>query len=205
DLEIAAEYAAEDADITWQLHVLLAPRLIEMEQAQLFREVEMPLVRVLADMEREGIRLDVAALNNFSRELGDALIALQDRIITACGVQFNIDSPKQLGDVLFETLKLGGDKPKKTRTGQYQTSEDVLSAMAHLHPAIPLILDYRSLRKLKGTYVDTLPLAVDPSDGRVRTNYRQAVAATGRLSSDEPNLQNIPIRTEKGREIRKAF
>jgi len=204
-VELVAEYAAEDADITWQLHELLAPKLKEKGQDKLFHEVEMPLVRVLADMEREGIRLDTDALNAFSQELGEALIALQDKIIAACGVPFNIDSPKQLGDVLFETLKLGGEKPKKTRTGQYQTSEDVLSAMAHEHPAIPLILDYRSLRKLKGTYVDTLPLAVDPADGRVHTNYRQAVVATGRLSSDEPNLQNIPIRTEKGREIRKAF
>ncbi len=204
-VEAVAEYAAEDADITWRLHELLLPRLKEMEQEKLFHEVEMPLVRVLADMEREGIRLDVEALNAFSKELGEALIALQDKIIAACGVQFNIDSPKQLGDVLFETLKLGGEKPKKTRTGQYQTSEDILSAMAHEHAVIPLILDYRSLRKLKSTYVDTLPLAADPADGRVHTNYRQAVASTGRLSSDEPNLQNIPIRTEKGREIRKAF
>jgi DNA polymerase-1 len=204
-VEDVAEYAAEDADITWQLHEMLAPQLKEKEQEKLFTEVEMPLVRVLADMEREGIRLDVGALKAFSTELGDAVLALQERIIAACGVPFNIDSPKQLGDVLFETLKLGGEKPKKTRTGQYQTSEDILSAMAHVHPAIPLILDYRSLRKLKSTYVDTLPLAVDPADGRVHTNYRQAVASTGRLSSDEPNLQNIPIRTEKGREIRKAF
>ena len=204
-VELAAEYAAEDADITWQLHELLAPRLKEQEQEKLFNEVEMPLVRVLADMEREGIRLDVEALNSFSKELGEDILSLQDKIIAACGVPFNIDSPKQLGDVLFETLKLGGEKPKKTKTGQYQTSEDILSLIAHEHAAIPLILDYRSLRKLKGTYVDTLPLAVDPKDGRVHTNYRQAVAATGRLSSDEPNLQNIPIRTEKGREIRKAF
>lgn len=204
-VEKVAEYATEDADITWQLYELLAPKLKEKNQENLFDEVEMPLVRVLADMEGEGIRLDVDALNAFSTELGEAVLALQDKIIAACGVQFNIDSPKQLGDVLFETLKLGGDKPKKTRTGQYQTSEDILSAMAHEHPAIPMILDYRSLRKLKSTYVDTLPLAVDPADGRVHTNYRQAVASTGRLSSDEPNLQNIPIRTEKGREIRKAF
>ncbi|MGV9012045.1 MAG: DNA polymerase I [Flavobacteriales bacterium] len=204
-VEIAAEYATEDADITWQLHELLAPRLKEQDQEKLFHEVEMPLVRVLADMEREGIRLDVDALNSFSKELGEDILSLQDKIIAACGVPFNIDSPKQLGDVLFETLKLGGEKPKKTKTGQYQTSEDILSLIAHEHAVIPLILDYRSLRKLKGTYVDTLPLAVDPADGRVHTNYRQAVAATGRLSSDEPNLQNIPIRTEKGREIRKAF
>ncbi|HRP80376.1 MAG TPA: DNA polymerase I [Flavobacteriales bacterium] len=204
-VERVAEYAAEDADITWQLHELLAPKLKEKDQEKLFNEVEMPLVRVLADMEGEGIRLDTDALNAFSAELGEAILALQEKIIAACGVPFNIDSPKQLGDVLFETLKLGGGKPKKTRTGQYQTSEDILSAMAHEHPAIPMILDYRSLRKLKSTYVDTLPLAVDPADGRVHTNYRQAVASTGRLSSDEPNLQNIPIRTEKGREIRKAF
>ena len=204
-VDIAAEYAAEDADITWRLYELLGPRLKEMEQEKLFHDVEMPLVRVLADMEREGIRLDVDALKAFSAELGKDLVILQDQIFEACGVSFNLDSPKQLGDVLFETLKLGGDKPKKTRTGQYQTSEDILSAMAHEHAVIPLILDYRSLRKLKGTYVDTLPLAVSPTDGRIHTNYRQAVAATGRLSSDEPNLQNIPIRTEKGREIRKAF
>ncbi len=204
-VDMVAEYAAEDADITWRLYELLKPRLKEMEQEKLFHDVEMPLVRVLADMEREGIRLDVDALKAFSAELGKDLVVLQDRIFEACGVSFNLDSPKQLGDVLFETLKLGGDKPKKTRTGQYQTSEDILSAMAHEHAVIPLILDYRSLRKLKGTYVDTLPLAVSPTDGRIHTNYRQAVAATGRLSSDEPNLQNIPIRTEKGREIRKAF
>ncbi|MCC6838711.1 MAG: DNA polymerase I [Flavobacteriales bacterium] len=204
-VEKVAEYAAEDADITWQLHELLAPRLKEQQQEKLFTELEMSLVQVLADMETEGIRLDVEALKAFSAELGTAILDLQEKIIAACGVPFNIDSPKQLGDVLFETLKLGGEKPKKTRTGQYQTSEDILSAMAHEHPAIPLILDYRSLRKLKSTYVDTLPLAVDPADGRIHTNYRQAVVATGRLSSDEPNLQNIPIRTEKGREIRKAF
>ena len=157
-------------------------------------------------MEREGINLDVEALNAFSEELATDLLSLQERILEACGgVQFNIDSPKQLGDVLFETLKIGGEKPKRTRTGQYQTSEDILTELVQAHPVVPLILDYRSLRKLKGTYVDTLPTMVDPSTGRVHTNYRQAVAATGRLSSEDPNLQNIPIRTEKGREIRKAF
>jgi len=204
-VELAAEYAAEDADITWQLHELLGPRLAHVRMNDLFNDVEMPLVRVLADMESEGIRLDVHALHAFSKELGHQIEKLQEKIIGACGVPFNIDSPKQLGDVLFETLKLGGEKPKKTRTGQYQTSEDVLSAMAHEHPVIPMILDYRSLRKLKGTYVDTLPAAVDPADGRIRTNFRQAVVPTGRLSSDDPNLQNIPVRTEEGRKIRKAF
>ena len=205
-VEEVAIYAAEDADITWQLHEQFAPRLKEDELDGLFSAVEMPLVRVLADMEREGINLDVEALNAFSEELATDLLSLQERILEACGgVRFNIDSPKQLGDVLFETLKIGGEKPKRTRTGQYQTSEDILTELVQAHPVVPLILDYRSLRKLKGTYVDTLPTMVDPDTGRVHTNYRQAVAATGRLSSEDPNLQNIPIRTEKGREIRKAF
>ncbi len=205
-VEQVAEYAAEDADITWQLHNRFAPKLEHDELQKLFEEVEMPLVRVLADMEREGIRLDVEALHAFSKELGHDIAHLKDRIHTSCGVtDLNIDSPKQLGDVLFDVLKIGGDKPRKTRTGQYQTSEDVLTELRDAHPVVPLILEYRALRKLKSTYVDTLPAMVDPATGRVHTNYRQAVAATGRLSSEDPNLQNIPIRTEKGREIRKAF
>jgi len=205
-VEQVAEYAAEDADITWQLYEVFAPQLKQDGLEELFQSMEMPLVRVLADMEMEGIRLDVEALKAFSEELGTDILRLQDQIREACGgIPFNIDSPKQLGDVLFETLKIGGDKPRKTKTGQYQTSEDVLSELAQAHPVVPLILDYRSLRKLKGTYVDTLPTMVDPRTERVHTHYRQAVAATGRLSSDDPNLQNIPIRTEKGREIRKAF
>jgi DNA polymerase-1 len=205
-VEQVAEYAAEDADITWQLYEAFAPRLKEDGLEQLFRDMEMPLVRVLADMEMEGIRLDVNALKEYSRELGEDILKLQDAIKEACGhIEFNIDSPKQLGDVLFETLKIGGDKPKKTRTGQYQTSEDVLAELRSAHPVVPLILEYRMLRKLKSTYVDTLPTMVDPRTGRVHTSYKQAVAATGRLSSEDPNLQNIPIRTEKGRAIRKAF
>ncbi|HOP43017.1 MAG TPA: DNA polymerase I [Flavobacteriales bacterium] len=205
-VEQVAEYAGEDADITWQLRDRFAPRLKEDELGPLFTDVEMPLVRVLADMEMEGIRLDVDALRKFSRELGEDILKLQDRIREACGgIDFNIDSPKQLGDVLFETLKIGGEKPKRTKTGQYQTSEDVLSTLVDAHPVVPLVLEYRALRKLKSTYVDTLPDMVDPATGRVHTSYRQAVAATGRLSSESPNLQNIPIRTEKGREIRKAF
>jgi len=205
-VEQVAEYAAEDADITWQLHERFAPRLVEDGLEKLFREVEMPLVRVLADMEMEGIRLDTGALKAFSTELGGDILKLQDEIKAACGGgEFNIDSPKQLGDVLFETLRIGGDKPKKTRTGQYQTSEDVLAELKDAHPVVPMILGYRMLRKLKSTYVDTLPTMVDPRTGRVHTSYKQAVAATGRLSSEDPNLQNIPIRTEKGREIRKAF
>ncbi|MDX9750187.1 MAG: DNA polymerase I [Flavobacteriales bacterium] len=206
DVELVKDYAAEDADVTWQLHEKLGPLLRADEVHDLFADVEMPLVQVLADMESEGIRLDIEALRQFGEELGNDLVRLQDEIHRACGVPFNIDSPKQLGDVLFETLKLGGDKVKKTaKTGQYQTSEDILQELAQAHPAIPLILDYRSLRKLKGTYVDTLPQAADPVTHRVHTTYLQTVAATGRLASNNPNLQNIPIRTEKGREIRKAF
>lgn len=206
EVEVVKEYSAEDADITWQLAEKLEPLLQADEVDGLFERVEMPLVRVLADMETEGIRIDIPALEQFSTELGQDLIRLQEEIHRACGVPFNIDSPKQLGDVLFETLRIGGDKVKKTaKTGQYQTSEDVLQELAQEHPVIPLILDYRSLRKLKGTYVDTLPLAADPVTHRVHTSYLQTVAATGRLASNDPNLQNIPIRTEKGREIRKAF
>jgi len=206
EVEVVKEYSAEDADITWQLAEKLEPLLQADEVDGLFERVEMPLVRVLADMETEGIRIDIPALEQFSSELGQDLIRLQEEIHRACGVPFNIDSPKQLGDVLFETLRIGGDKVKKTaKTGQYQTSEDVLQELAQEHPVIPLILDYRSLRKLKGTYVDTLPLAADPVTHRVHTSYLQTVAATGRLASNDPNLQNIPIRTEKGREIRKAF
>ena len=206
DIEAVKEYSAEDADITWQLAQKFEPLLKEDEVDKLFSEVEMPLVHVLADMETEGIRIDIPALKQFSEELGTDLIRLQDEIHKACGVPFNIDSPKQLGDVLFETLKLGEGKVKKTaKTGQYQTSEDILQELSNSHPAIPLILDYRSLRKLKGTYVDTLPEAADPVTHRVHTSYLQTVAATGRLASNDPNLQNIPIRTEKGREIRKAF
>ncbi len=206
DVNAVKEYSAEDADITWQLGEKFAPLLEADEVTTLFKEVEMPLVHVLADMETEGIRIDIPALKQFSEELGADLIRLQDEIHKACGVPFNIDSPKQLGDVLFETLKLGGDKVKKTaKTGQYQTSEDILQEISNAHPAVPLIFDYRSLRKLKGTYVDTLPEVADPVTHRVHTSYLQTVAATGRLASNDPNLQNIPIRTEKGREIRKAF
>jgi DNA polymerase I len=206
DLNAVKEYSAEDADITWQLAERFTPLLEKEEVTGLFNDVEMPLVHVLADMETEGIRIDIAALKQFSKELGADILALQEKIHQECGVPFNIDSPKQLGDVLFETLKIGGDRVKKTaKTGQYQTSEDILQELSNAHPAVPLILDYRSLRKLKGTYVDTLPEAADPSTHRVHTSYLQTVAATGRLASNDPNLQNIPIRTQKGREIRKAF
>jgi len=204
DLDLVGEYAGEDADITLQLKEVFAPMLTEQKCEDLFNDIEIPLVGVLADMECEGIALDTSTLSSFSTELGKDLLKLQEEIYNLAGVDFNIDSPKQLGDVLFEHLKIS-DKAKKTKTGQYATSEDILAKMVNDHEIIPKILDYRSIRKLKSTYVDSLPDMVNHETRRVHTNYRQAVAATGRLSSDNPNLQNIPIRTERGREVRKAF
>jgi len=204
DLDLVVEYASEDADITLQLKEVFQPMLAKEKCDKLFSEIEIPLLGVLADMENEGIALDTEALSSFSKELEKDILKLQDRIYKLAGVEFNIDSPKQLGEILFEHLKVS-DKAKKTKTGQYATSEDILTKLAHDHEIIPDILDYRSLRKLKSTYVDSLPAMVNPTTNHVHTNYRQAVAATGRLSSDNPNLQNIPIRTERGREVRKAF
>ena len=198
------EYAAEDADITLQLRNVLEPKLIETETLKIFNEIEMPLVPVLAGIEAAGVKLDSQALNEFSKELHQEIIKVQEEIWQHAGVEFNIASPKQLGDILFDRLKID-DKPKKTATKQYQTGEDVLLKLVHKHPMVQLILDFRGLAKLKSTYVDTLPLLVNPVTGRIHTSYNQAVAATGRLSSTNPNLQNIPIRTERGREIRKAF
>jgi len=204
-LEEVVEYAAEDADITLQLHEVFAPQLDEFGAKKLFEEVEMPLVPVLGDMEMEGIRLDVDVLKGMSKELETDLIRLREDIHREAGTDFNLNSPKQLGEVLFDHLKIGGNAKKTGKTKQYSTSEDVLSKLAHLHPIISLILEYRSLQKLKSTYVDALPELVHPLTGRIHTSFNQAVAATGRLSSNNPNLQNIPIRTERGRAIRKAF
>jgi len=198
------DYAAEDADVTWQLREVFEPMLAETGTRKLFDEIEIPLIPVLASMEAEGVRIDTTALENYSEELAREIKKVEQEIYSAAGMEFNIASPKQLGEILFDRLSIV-DKPKKTRTKQYSTSEDVLSRLAHKHPIIALILDYRSLTKLKSTYVDVLPTLVNPRDGRVHTSYNQAVAATGRLSSNNPNLQNIPIRTERGREIRKAF
>ena len=203
-LELIKEYAAEDADITLQLRHFLEPRLIETETLKIFNEIEMPLVPVLAGIEAAGVKLDSLALNEFSKELHTEIIKVQEEIWQQAGVDFNIASPKQLGDILFEKLKID-EKPKKTATKQYQTGEDVLQKLVNKHPIVQLVLDFRGLTKLKSTYVDTLPLLVSPVTGRIHTSYNQAVAATGRLSSTNPNLQNIPIRTERGREIRKAF
>jgi DNA polymerase-1 len=199
------EYAAEDADITLQLHGVFAPQLDDFGAKKLFEEVEMPLVPVLGAMEMEGIRLDVGVLKVMSKELETDLIRLREDIHREAGTDFNLNSPKQLGEILFDHLKIGDNAKKTGKTKQYSTSEDVLSKLAHLHPIIPLILEYRSLTKLKSTYVDALPELVHPLTGRIHTSFNQAVAATGRLSSNNPNLQNIPIRTERGRAIRKAF
>ena len=204
DIETVKEYAAEDADITLQLKHIFQPKLKETGTDKLFEEIEMPLVRVLASMEGEGIKLDVEILQGFSKQLEIDIAKLEKAIYAEAGEAFNISSPKQLGVILFEKLVVSA-KPKKTKSGQYSTSEDILVKLEKKHPFVSKILEYRSLTKLKSTYVDALPALVNPRDGRIHTSYNQAVAATGRLSSNNPNLQNIPIRTERGREIRKTF
>ncbi len=203
-IEKQAEYAVEDADITLQLKEHFEKELGDANIQKLFNEIEIPLVSVLADMELEGINLDVAFLNGLATDLDKDINELVAKVYEAADEEFNIASPKQLGIVLFEKMKLV-DKPKKTKTGQYSTAEDVLSYLAKDHEIIRNILEYRGLAKLKSTYVDALPLQVEPITGRVHTEYMQTVAATGRLSSNNPNLQNIPIRTERGRQVRKAF
>lgn len=203
-LEKQTEYAVEDADITFQLAQHFRPELAEAKTDELFGDIEIPLLRVLADMELEGINLDIDFLKSLSKDLENDIANLEQQIYEAAGEEFNIGSPKQLGEILFDKMKLV-DKPKKTKTGQYSTAEDVLSYLAKDHEIIRNVLDYRGLTKLKSTYVDALPEQVEASTGRVHTDYMQTVAATGRLSSNNPNLQNIPIRTERGRQVRKAF
>lgn len=203
-LEELTEYAAEDADVTLQLADCFEKELQEANTQKLFDTIEIPLLQVLASMELEGIGLDLPFLRSLSEEINKDIKTLEAAIYSKAGETFNIASPKQLGDILFDKLKLV-EKPKKTKTGQYATSEDILSYLAKDHPIIRDILEYRTLAKLKNTYIDALPNQVDPTTGRVHTEYMQTVAATGRLSSNNPNLQNIPIRTERGRQIRKAF
>lgn len=203
-LDKQTEYAVEDADITLQLKEHFEKELGEANTQKLFDDIEVPLLRVLAAMELEGINLDKDFLQSLSNDLNRDIEALVTKIYDVAGEEFNIASPKQLGIILFEKLKLV-DKPKKTKTGQYKTGEDILSVLAKDHEIIRNILEYRGLAKLKSTYVDALPLQVEESTGRVHTDYMQTVAATGRLSSNNPNLQNIPIRTERGRQVRKAF
>jgi DNA polymerase-1 len=202
--EEIADYASEDADITFQLKQILEPEIQKDHLKELFYHMEMPLVEVLKDMEQEGIAIDVKALQDYSKELEKTLLRLDEEIKTLAGVDFNVDSPKQLGEVLFDHLKISS-KAKKTKTGQYATSEDVLMKHEKDHPIVPLILEFRQLRKLKSTYIDPLPTLCDKVDGRIHTNFMQTVTATGRLSSNNPNLQNIPIRSAKGKEIRRAF
>lgn len=198
------EYAVEDADITLQLKKHFEKELEAGKLTELYQNIELPLVPVLAAMEAEGIMLDESFLKNLSEELSQDVVRLEKGIYEQAGEEFNLASPKQLGPILFDKLKLV-DKPKKTKTGQYSTAEDVLSSLAKDHQIVADILEWRSYRKLLSTYVDALPNEINPKTGRVHTIYSQAVAATGRLSSNNPNLQNIPIRTERGRQVRKAF
>ncbi|MCZ2476536.1 DNA polymerase I [Aquirufa antheringensis] len=205
ELNLIKEYAAEDADITLQLKPFLDKQLTTNPKAvQLLHEVEMPLARVLSTIECEGVNLDVPFLQEMSKTLEADSKAVQEKIFATAGQEFNIASPKQLGEILFEKLKLD-PKAKKTKTGQYMTGEEVLSKLEAEHEIASLILDFRELQKLKSTYVDALPALISPKTGRIHTSFMQAVTATGRLSSKDPNLQNIPIRTVRGREIRKAF
>ena len=204
-LEEIKEYAAEDADVTLQLKEIFTTELDKTETKKLFDEIEIPLVSVLADMETEGIRLDVDFLSAMSKEMDIEIKSLEQKIYETAGEKFNLASPKQLGDILFDKLKIGGAKQKKTKTGQYATGEEILSYLANDHPIVKEILDWRQMVKLQSTYILALPEQVDKKTLRVHTDYMQTVAATGRLSSNNPNLQNIPIRTERGRQIRKAF
>lgn len=205
DEEKISEYAGEDADITLQLKDTLAPAIQKDEKLdKVFADIEMPLVPILAKMEQEGVALDTDFLHDYSKELTEEIKEVQDFIYTEAGVEFNLDSPKQLGEILFDHLKIPY-KGKKTKTGQYSTSEDTLTRLEGDSEMIQKVLDYRQIAKLKSTYVDALPALINPRTGRLHTTFQQAVAATGRLSSYNPNLQNIPIRTERGRKVRKAF
>ncbi len=203
-VEQVAPYAAEDADITWQLHELLFKRLEEEALSNLYFQIEEPLIKVLVDMEYAGIKLDIDFLNQYATKLNQKLQQIEARIYELAGLHFNIASPKQVGRILFEKLKLPY-RWRKTRTGQYSTDEEKLSELAKQHEIAKAILEYRQLAKLKSTYIDALPPLVNPRTGRIHSSFNQTVAATGRLSSNNPNLQNIPIRTEEGRQIRRAF
>lgn len=202
-LEEIAEYAGEDADITFQLKQIFEPLLKEREVDSVLDKIEEPLIPVLAEMEYEGVKVDEEFLKVYSDELGADLLLLRDEIWKMAGQEFNIDSPKQLGEILFDKLELPG--AKKTKTGQYATGEEILSKLENEHPIAAKLLDYREITKLKSTYVDSLPQLINEKTGRIHTTFNQTIASTGRLSSMNPNLQNIPIRTERGRHIRKAF
>ena len=203
-LEKVAEYAAEDADITWQLKTILEQQILENHLEELFYEIEMPLVRVLAQMERNGMLIDDFALAQSSQVLTSTMQKIERSIQKIAGDEVNVSSPKQIGELLFDRLKVI-DKPKKTKTGQYVTDEETLQFLRGKHPIIDQILEYRGLKKLLSTYIDALPKLINNQTGKVHTSFNQTVTATGRLSSSSPNLQNIPIRDEQGKEIRKAF
>ena len=198
------EYAVEDADVTLQLKEIFEPRIRKEGLYELAAEIEMPLIRVLASMERNGVILDEEELKRITVDLRDDIIALEKEIYSLAGTEFNISSPKQLGDILFMRLKLD-DKARLTKTKQFITNEEILQRLAHKHPIVDKVLEYRGLKKLLSTYVEALPLLINKKTGRIHTSFNQAVASTGRLSSNNPNLQNIPVRDERGREIRKAF
>lgn len=204
DIQKLCDYAAEDADITFKLKQVLEKELKDNSLEKLFYEIEMPLLKVLATMERTGVRIDSEALRQSSEILTGEMLKLEEEIHQIAGYEFNVSSPAQVGEILFDRLKLD-DKAKKTKTGQYSTAEDVLEKIRSKHPIIGKILDYRGLKKLLSTYIDALPQLISPVTGKVHTSYNQTVAATGRLSSTNPNLQNIPIRDAQGKEIRKAF
>ncbi|HRZ98983.1 MAG TPA: DNA polymerase, partial [Paludibacter sp.] len=204
DLDLLCDYAAEDADITFQLKQILEKEIRDNGLENLFYDIEMPLMRVLSIMERNGVRIDTEALSQSSEILTGEMILLEKEIREMAGYDFNVSSPAQVGEILFDRLKLD-DKAKKTKTGQYSTSEDVLEKIRSKHPIIGKILDYRGLKKLLSTYIDALPLLVNPKTGQLHTSFNQTVTSTGRLSSTNPNLQNIPIRDAQGKEIRKAF
>nr|WP_321406663.1 DNA polymerase I [uncultured Carboxylicivirga sp.] len=204
DPAIVCDYAAEDADITLQLANKFEKEIAESDVKELFDEIEMPLIEVLAEMEFQGVRLDDAALKDFALQLKETISDLESKIIELAGMDFNISSPKQVGEVLFEHLKID-DKAKKTKSGQYSTNEETLQKLKDKHEIIPVILEYRGLVKLLNTYVEALPKLINTSTHKIHTSYNQAIVVTGRLSSTNPNLQNIPIRDENGKEIRKAF
>ena len=204
DVQQVKEYAAEDADVTWQLRTVFDPMLDKTDARAIFTDMENPLIPVLVDMEHGGVGVDVPFLQAYSVDLERDIRVAEEAVYNHAGVKFNLGSPKQFGEVLFDIMKIDGGG-KKTRTGQYATGEDVLQKLRNKHAIMEDILTYRQLSKLKSTYVDSLPGLINPKTGRVHTSFNQTIAVTGRLSSVNPNLQNIPIRTEAGREIRKAF
>jgi len=203
-IPLIKEYAAEDADVTWQLSGILNQELVKEGLSRLASDIEMPLVNVLADMEYAGVCLDTNSLKEVATNLRSDIIIIEQKIFALAGTEFNISSPKQMADILFEKLKIEGNF-KKTKNKQFSTNEEVLAKISDKHEIIPLILEYRGYKKLLTTYVEALPKMISPKTGKIHASFSQAITSTGRLSSNDPNLQNIPIRDERGREIRKAF